>query len=660
MQSFIKKAGFFVVFFTGIQANSLLGQCSSPVPFLGNDTTICQGQNIQVTPGVYDSYLWDNNSTSSFRTLFAAGTYWVRVGTVGANLITNGDFEQGATGFTTDYSPGTGGSYGLLSNEGTYAVSNSPSAVHNNFSNCSDHTPAPGTQMLIVNGSNQPNTNVWCQTVAVNPNTDYQFGFWTASALTNNNVAQLQFEINGGIIGNIISPSPSGCQWSHFAQTWNSGINVSAELCIINQNTGASGNDFMLDDIRFSPLCFQSDTIVLATTPTPQISVTPNDTICLGDSSILVASSSTSGMSYTWNPGMVTNDSLIAHPTTTSVYSVQGTSPEGCQSNLVSRTITVLPVPSVNILGPDTICEGNEVILVGQPSSMGMIFTWQPNLSSTDVLTDTPTQNTRYIAQVTNGNGCSGYDTLDLTVLPKLEVDILGDSIFCDGDSALYFAVSNYTGVNHQWNNGVQNDSTWQYLAYQNPIVVTSQYQNCPAVTDTLQLIMKPKPQVVGPEDQLACSGEELQLSLSVNPADASIFWLNPSAMGSPLVFVPEQTDYVYFFASKDGCYSNLDSVLVQVQFGCDLQMPNVFSPNSDGSNEYFQLKNHQGIQSLHIVIVNRWGQTVAEFNDPDFKWDGTDKNGKSLHAGTYFYVLSAVNFSGEDMKLQGDVTLIR
>lgn len=654
------KYFFLFLFFSTAPWLLSYGQCTSPAPFLGNDTTICQGQNLQVTPGTYNSYLWDNNSTSSFRTLFAAGTYWVKVGTIGPNVIVNGDFEQGNSGFTTDYSQGTGGAFGQLTNEGTYAITNSPSAVHNNFSSCSDHTPAPGTQMLVVNGSNQPNTNVWCQSVPVNPNTDYQFGFWTSSALNDNNVAQLQFEINGGIIGSIISPSPTGCQWSHFTQTWNSGIQTTAQLCIVNQNTGASGNDFMLDDITFAPLCFQYDTIVLTTIPTPQLTVSPNDTICLGDTATLTASSTTAGMTYIWNPGGINGNTIQVNPTTTSVYSVQGTSPQGCQSALTSRTITVRPIPSVNILGPDTICEGNQVILVGQSTPANLAFSWQPNLSSTDVLTDTPTGNTTYIAQVTNSNGCSGYDTLELTVRPAIQAQIMGPTSICEGDSALFVASSNYVEAQYAWNNGAQNDSNWMFLNYMSPLIFTTQYKDCPVRSDTFNFDVVSRPQIGPIEDQLICSGKEINLSTTASPNGATIHWVNFPSTGPNLIYVPLASETVYFYADHMGCLSDIDSVQIQVEFGCNLEMPNVFSPNGDGSNDFYQLKNHQGIATLYIVIVNRWGQTVAEFNSPDFKWDGTDLKGNSLTAGTYFYLLSAINYSGEELILQGDLTLIR
>lgn len=202
--------------FTGLSllaVQAIHAQCAGLFPnfSLGNDTTICQGVGLQLNAGAgYASYTWDNGSSNQTRQVSQAGTYSVTVAQIGTNLITNGNFEAGNTGFSTDYIVGTGGTYGQLSNAGTYAISTSPNLVHTNFAVCSDHTPS-GTQMMIVNGSGSPNTDVWCQTVSVDPNTDYSFSVWTASAIAGANVAQLQFSINGGILGSVFSPPTTSC-----------------------------------------------------------------------------------------------------------------------------------------------------------------------------------------------------------------------------------------------------------------------------------------------------------------------------------------------------------------------------------------------------------------------------------------------------------------
>lgn len=70
------------------------------------------------------------------------------------NLIINGNFEMGPSGFTTDYVPGTTSCNGLgfLDCEGTYAVINNPQNGHANWAPCGDHTSGSGN-MLVCNGA---------------------------------------------------------------------------------------------------------------------------------------------------------------------------------------------------------------------------------------------------------------------------------------------------------------------------------------------------------------------------------------------------------------------------------------------------------------------------------------------------------------------------
>ena len=319
----------FLYYFAAMQSAN--AQCTIQPVNLGNDTAMCQNQSLMLNASVtgpYDSYLWNNNSTSPTRFVTQPGTYSVEVTKLGANQIVNGDFEQGNSGFTTDYLPGTGGSFGLLSNEGTYAISTSPSNVHNNFNFCQDHTTGTGNQMMIVNGSNLPNTTVWCQTITVQPNTEYQFGAWVSSALFDNNVALLQFSVNGANLGSTFSPSVSGCNWSQFFQVWNSGSNTSVQICITNQNSSVSGNDFMIDDISFRPLCKSQDTIVVSYNPLPIVNLGPDQSLCETNAPVLDAQNP--GASYSWNSGETTQTII---PSASGVYAVTVTTPFNCSAS---------------------------------------------------------------------------------------------------------------------------------------------------------------------------------------------------------------------------------------------------------------------------------------------------------------------------------------
>ena len=226
--------------------------------------TICQGESVQlsVLGDLLDTYSWAPAETlqgagtaNPTATPTVTTTYTVMGMALGQNLIVNGDFSAGNTGFTTAYLHGpetSGGPWGDLSQEGTYAVVADPSSVHTNFLACTDHTSGDGN-MLVVNGASVPNTEVWCQTIAVEANTVYQFSSWVNTMVTGS-LAQLQFSINGSLLGdNFFAPSVF-CEWEQFFELWDSGSNTSADICIVNQNVAVGGNDFGLDDISFVPV----------------------------------------------------------------------------------------------------------------------------------------------------------------------------------------------------------------------------------------------------------------------------------------------------------------------------------------------------------------------------------------------------------------------
>ncbi len=69
--------------------------------------------------------------------------------------------------------------------------------------------------------------------------------------------------------------------------------------------------------------------------------------------------------------------------------------------------------------------------------------------------------------------------------------------------------------------------------------------------------------------------------------------------------------------------------------------LPNVFTPNGDGNNDYFQpIPPYYFVEKIDIQIYNRWGQLMFETEDPDINWDGINfRNGNVVSDGVYFYL---------------------
>lgn len=169
----------------------------------------------------------------------------------GADVVTNGDFDSGNSGFSSDYGyVANGAGQTELNPEGLYSVHTNPNDLHSAFSACSD---SEGTgNFLIANGSPTDNEIVWEQSVTVTAGTLYYF-VCNLSSVHPDNPAELQFSVNGSLIGSVITASTTTCQWDEFYATWNSGGSTSATISIVNKNTIASGNDFAIDKISFVP-----------------------------------------------------------------------------------------------------------------------------------------------------------------------------------------------------------------------------------------------------------------------------------------------------------------------------------------------------------------------------------------------------------------------
>lgn len=95
-------------------------------------------------------------------------------------------------------------------------------------------------------------------------------------------------------------------------------------------------------------------------------------------------------------------------------------------------------------------------------------------------------------------------------------------------------------------------------------------------------------------------------------------------------------------------------------------QLPNVFTPGSDGKNDVFgPMNDYRFIESVDMHIFNRWGMEVFKTKDPAIHWDGRDmKTGQPLAAGTYFYICTVNEIYLDRIKktnpLQGTITIIR
>jgi gliding motility-associated-like protein len=123
------------------------------------------------------------------------------------------------------------------------------------------------------------------------------------------------------------------------------------------------------------------------------------------------------------------------------------------------------------------------------------------------------------------------------------------------------------------------------------------------------------------------------------------------------------------FYARDYSCYgtnvvTNTVSITVlsPVDGKLDRIIPNVFTPNNDGKNDFFQVNATNIIDcfdSFEIKVYNRWGEFLFESKEFHFKWDGTNKKGKAMPDGVYFYIIEG-SFKNENFKYNGNIQILR
>lgn len=192
-------------------------------------------------------------------------------------------------------------------------------------------------------------------------------------------------------------------------------------------------------------------------------------------------------------------------------------------------------------------------------------------------------------------------------------------------------------GASYQWSTG----ETTAGITPATPGAywVTAAFGNCVAA-DTIQIILLPYPFVFLGRDSALCSGD--MITLDASNAGSSFLW-NDSDTAQTKIITDTGT-YTVIVTNNDGCTA-ADTIEFST-LGCQVNLfiPNSFTPNADGINEYFHPYTYNVI-SLDMAIFNRWGQKIFSTNQFLPGWDGSF-NQQACPDGVYAFV---INYTGED-----------
>ena len=128
----------------------------------------------------------------------------------------------------------------------------------------------------------------------------------------------------------------------------------------------------------------------------------------------------------------------------------------------------------------------------------------------------------------------------------------------------------------------------------------------------------------------------------------------NPNVL-NPIV-EPNETTVFTLTAEENGCTQS-DQVTVFVSRG--LEIPNTFSPNEDGSNDFWEILGIDAFPDNTVSLFTRWGQevfTLSSYSEEKF-WDGTMRSGSKASEGVYYYIIDLGD--GSEL-IRGTLNLIR
>lgn len=405
----------------------------NPLPTPTITPNFCIGNNkVQLSAGNYSSYAWSTGETTSSIQVDVSNLYTVTVTTsagctgtasyqLATELVANGNFEAGNTGFTTGYANNQTAN-GLVP-EDRYAIGNNANFHHPNFWG-RDNTTGAGNFMIVNGHTSATPAIVWQQTVTVQPNTNYYFSAWAMSLNQVSPYAQLRFSVNGVQVGTtaILGPGATNntgpWNWTRFYATWNSGSSTSVVLTIVNLQTAAGGNDFGLDDISCSTIA------------PPDMTASPStaSVVCENGNLSLLANVSGGGAPYTYawsGPGGFnsTDENPIrnnANALMSGTYELTVTDSYNCLTN-ASLVVDVNARPVVNPTSSSaTVCNGSSVsINANATAGSGTItsYAWNSGIAgNTASGSVTPAASTTYIVTVTNSNTCSATGSTHISV----------------------------------------------------------------------------------------------------------------------------------------------------------------------------------------------------------------------------------------------------
>jgi gliding motility-associated-like protein len=517
------------------------------------------------------------------------------------------------------------------------------------------------------------------------------------SSNTSNAASAIQGIQNATGTKAFVVPGRNGGQWTDSQSTWRfapAGIsyswkNLSTGVVIATTSTIAV-NPLATTQYELTVVAGCANPITLKDTFQVNVSnpLIPDFTyqVSLGceDDTIQFTNASVGANNYLWRFGDG-QGSILTNPkhiyVNQAVYTITLIGIDGTCRDSVKKIIDLRhPINASLVTIADSFCLSNPVagvnVLISNTSTGGgLVSTF--NLSDASGTLQTVTRNN--LNPVNFNIKTAGVYTISLNVVDTLGcVDSFRKVIFIDNTPYADFTISDSiicVGEPTQFRDTVPEFSklfTWNFgdglleTNKHNPfhnydadgikiVTLTATFPVCPPYVVTKTVLVNDYPSVQLGPDTSYCP--ELTAAINLNPNSFGTSYLWSNGKTTPSIVVSEAGKY-WVEVSNNGCAA-VDTI--EVQRDCYINIPNSFTPNGDGLNNYFMPADlWRGISQYQMDIFNRWGEQVFTTTNINSRgWDGKF-GGKDQPVGTYIYQINVLFKTGQRKTYTGNVTLLR
>lgn len=347
---------------------------------------------------------------------------------------------------------------------------------------------------------------------------------------------------------------------------------------------------------------------------------------------------------------------LISNPTTyqnttTNQVIARITNSFGCANyatiNLVisNNTINNQTYTSCDVIAPQdgfTLFNLNSItpqILLGLPSGLVVQYYATSNDAILEInplpnnFTNTIANQQIIYARVINGADCYGIVPITLVVKTFSPIGFADETLYlCNGDSIALSVPSNFSS--YLWSDGTTSHSILVSNAALYTVTVTNS-DGC-SITKNFTVLASE----LAILDEVIVndfSDENNSIQININGSGVYEYSLDGFNYQSENIFlnvIPNQ--YTIYIRDKNGCGTLITSAVV-------LNYPKYFTPNNDGYNDIWEIKNLSYFPNSQVTVFDRYGKLIYSFNENQKGWDGT-LNEKQLLATDYWFNIQFAN----------------